>query len=269
MNRGVNHQAIFFDDADRVEFGRRLADIHGHFGVETLAYCLMGNHYHLLLRTPTGGLSAAMHRLASLYSRHTNDRVSRDGPLFRSRFHSILVTTDAYLLTATRYIHRNPIDLQGVKSFSDYRWSSYRTYIGERRPPNFVKTGLVLDCFDQDVATFARFHDIGSVAPTCGSPSNAVDIMQTVKFAVAEDDLLNGDDTSSTAWLERTLTVLLVDEFPDAPWHAALVSQCSFASPNARRMAISRARHRQSTDPTIARIVARFESLLPNSTLAA
>ena len=268
MNRGVNHQQIFFDDADRIEFGRRLADIHERFGVETLAYCLMGNHYHLLLRTPTGGISAAMHRLASLYSRHTNDRAGRDGPLFRSRFHSILVATDAYLLTATRYIHRNPLDLRGVDSVSNYRWSSYPAYIGQRRVPSFVRTDLVLGCFSQDAAAFARFHDNDSVA-TLGHPSDAADIMQMIEFAIAEDDLLSGDDTSSPAWLERTITVLLVDGFPNAPWHAALVSRCSFASPNARRMAIARARHRQSTDPTVARVAARLESSLPNSTLAA
>ena len=269
MNRRVNHQLIFFDDSDRIEFGRRLADIHEQFGVETLAYCLMGNHYHLLLRTPAAGLSAAMHRLASLYSRNTNDRTNRDGPLFRSRFHSILVTTDAYLLTATRYIHRNPLDLRGVDSFSDYRWSSYPVYIGQRRAPSFVRTDLVLGCFGQDAAAFATFHDNDSAVATFGQPSDAADIMQMIEFAIAEDDLLSGHDTSSPAWLERTITVLLVDEFPNAPWHAAVVSGCAFTSPNARRTAISRARHRQSTDPTVARVAARLQSLLPSSTLAA
>jgi REP element-mobilizing transposase RayT len=98
MNRGVDHQQIFFADADRVEFGRLLGEIHTKWGVETLAYCLMDNHYHLILHTPDGGLSEAMQYLGVVYTRHTNDRVGRDGPICRGRFASMLVTTDSYLL---------------------------------------------------------------------------------------------------------------------------------------------------------------------------
>ncbi len=191
MNRGVNHEAIFFADSDRIESGRRLADIHTRFGVETLAYCLMGNHYHLLLRTSAGNLSAAMHRLASLYSRHTNDRIGRDGPLFRSRFHSILVTTDAYLLTATRYIHRNALDLPGVGSVDAYRWSSFRSYVGHRRPPTFLQTDLALGYFGNDRSAFSSFHDDATTTPH-RDPIGFADIVQLVEFAIAEDDLLHG-----------------------------------------------------------------------------
>jgi REP element-mobilizing transposase RayT len=83
MNRGVNREPTFFADVDRRQFGHRLADIHERFGVETLAYCLMDNHYHLLLRARDGGLSRAMHHLGLVYTRRTNDRLGRDGPLFR------------------------------------------------------------------------------------------------------------------------------------------------------------------------------------------
>ena len=159
MNRGVNHQRIFFDDADRIEFGARLEDINQRFGIETLAYALMTNHYHLLLRTPAGGLSEAMHRLGLVYVKRTNKRVGRDGPLFRSRFHSIPVTTDAYLRYAARYIHRNPLELPGVARPEFYRWSSYRTYRGFRSPAPFMNTSLVLRLFDDDRDDLARFTD--------------------------------------------------------------------------------------------------------------
>jgi putative transposase len=112
MNRGIDRQPVFFADADGVKFGRRLAEVHERFGVETLAYCLMPNHYHLLIRLPGGGLAAAIHHLGSLYTRNTNDRTGRDGPLFRGRYHSIRVDTDEYLLWAARYIHRNPLALR-------------------------------------------------------------------------------------------------------------------------------------------------------------
>ncbi len=68
---------MFFDDSDRIEFGARLADIHERFGVETHAYCLMDNHYHTLFHCPDGGLSPAMQRLGSLYTRHVNDRLGQ------------------------------------------------------------------------------------------------------------------------------------------------------------------------------------------------
>lgn len=269
MNRGVNRQPIFFGDADRIEFGRRLADIHERFGVETLAYCLMGNHYHLLLHTPAGELSAAMHRLASLFTRHTNDRVGRDGPLFRSRFHSILVTTDAYLLTATRYIHRNALDRPGVNSIRDYRWSSYHAYMGHRPTPTFVETDRVLGCFGGDRKAFAAFHADETPAVGHERPASVADVVQLLDFVVAEDELLREGDTASAGWLERTLTVLLIDRFHDAPWTSDLLAQCSFGSPTARRMAFHRARQRRTADAVVARTMTRLESILTNRVLAA
>ena len=144
MNRGIDHGDVFFGDPDRIEFGARLADIHERFGVQIHAYCLMDNHFHLLLHCPDGGLSAAMQRLGSLYTRHVNDRLGRDGAIFRGRFHSRIVDADAHLLAAARYIHRNALDLPGVGSPDAYRWSSHRTYLGYRRQPPWLYLDVVL-----------------------------------------------------------------------------------------------------------------------------
>ena len=114
MNRGIDHGIVFFEDTDRIEFGQRLADMFDLFGIRIHAYCLMGTHFHLLCHCPDAGLSASMQRLGSLYTRHVNDRLGRDGALFRGRFHSRLIADDAHLLAAVRYIHRNPLDLPGV-----------------------------------------------------------------------------------------------------------------------------------------------------------
>jgi len=263
MNRGVNHQATFFGDADRIEFGRRLADIHQQFGVETLAYCLMTNHYHLLLRTPHGGLSQAMQRLASVYTRHTNDRVGRDGPLFRSRFHSIHVTTDAYLLTAVRYIHGNSLDIPGVRSIADYRWSSYQAYVGRRPIPSFVRTDIIGDVFGGDRAAFAAFH-ISDDMPygLRAGPSEPAEFEQLIEFVLANDDLQYGDDLPQPPWRDRTLLVLLFEHFADAAWIDELERVLAFPSPVARRMALSRARRRRDTDPAIARAMSALIQLL-------
>jgi len=163
MNRGTNHADVFFDDSDRIEFGQRLADVFERFGVRTHAYCLMDNHFHLLWHCPDAGLSDAMQRLSSLYTRHVNDRVGRDGPLFRGRFHSRLITDERHLVAAARYIHRNPLDLPGVTSARDYRWSSHRTYLGLRRKPEWMCTATVLQGWDLDA--FDRFVDGDLRAP--------------------------------------------------------------------------------------------------------
>jgi REP element-mobilizing transposase RayT len=145
MNRGIDHGDVFFDDTDRIEFGQRLADVHERFGVEFHAYCLLDNHFHLLCRCPHGGLSAAMQRIGSIYTRHVNDRLGRDGALFRGRFHSRLITDDAHLIAAIRYIHRNALDVEGVDSVRKYRWSSHRAYLGLRTPPSWLRTDRLFE----------------------------------------------------------------------------------------------------------------------------
>ena len=102
VNRGVARMATFHDDADRVEFGRLLAVGHDRFGVEVHAYCLMTNHFHLVLHCPDGGLSEYMQLLTSVHARHVNDRAGRDGPLYRGRFASRHIRDGRYLRNAVR-----------------------------------------------------------------------------------------------------------------------------------------------------------------------
>ena len=131
-NRGVDRMNIFRDDTDRRRFLALLEEATGRHEIEVHAYCLMGNHYHLLLRSRKPNLDQAIHRAMSLYAREFNRRHRRDGPLFKSRYHSCLVTDDSYLLAVTRYIHRNPVDL-GCDDIANYKWSSLPMYLGRRR----------------------------------------------------------------------------------------------------------------------------------------
>lgn len=252
MNRGVARQRTFFGDVDRVEFGIRLAAIHERFGVETLAYCLMTNHYHLLVRTPGGGLPAAMQHLGLVYTRHTNERVGRDGPLFRGRYHSILVTTDDYLVAASRYIHRNPLDIPGVSSPAQYRWSSYRSYLGHRRTPQFLCTDVVLAQFDHDVGRLAR-HTETADRNGGGAISSVADLMQWVELCVARDDIANGDD-QARRWIGRTVLVLLTELLPTGSLRTQLAQSLVFPTTDARAAAVRRACLRR-TDPVVARVL--------------
>lgn len=129
MNRGLAKNPIFHNDYHRQLFLNLLVEIHNRYQVEIHAYCLMDNHYHLLIRTLSGNISRAMRHLDGLYTQRFNFSVNRDGPLFRGRFKSILVEADVYLLRLTRYIHFNPVVAKLVKKPEHYKWSSYRAYL--------------------------------------------------------------------------------------------------------------------------------------------
>jgi REP element-mobilizing transposase RayT len=261
MNRGVNRQRTFFADVDRVEFGQRLADVHERFGVRTLAYCLMDNHYHLLLHDPAGELSRAMHHLGLVYTRRTNDRIGRDGPLFRGRFHSIPVTTDEYLLMAVHYIHRNPLDLPGVRSADEYRWSSLRAYLGRRPPAPFMDLELVLGLYGDDRDAFAA-SALDDAPPQRWSDVD--DVVQLVRFAIAVDDIAHGLDHDVPRWLERTVLLLVSEGLDGHPLGQRLVDWFGFPSEKARRMAMHRARSRSAT-PAINRSVSTVLASLERS----
>jgi REP element-mobilizing transposase RayT len=248
MNRGVDHRRIFFADADRVEFGRLLGEIHTRWGVETLAYCLMDNHYHLVLHTPEGRLSDAMQYLGLVYTRHTNDRVGRDGPIFRGRFASMLITTDSYLLQATRYVHRNVLDLPGVRRPDGYRWSSYRTYLGHRRRPPFLNTEPVLELVGRDHRALARFTNGDDSIARWGVD----DLVQLVRFAIARAVVSTPSGAANIS--ERLVLLGVLDRLTPSSFTSELVDSLDFPTATARRMAMKRSRDR-AQDPAVDRII--------------
>lgn len=143
MNRGGRHGAIFIDDDDRERFLRLLGGIRNRFSVTTHAYCLMDNHYHLLLHCPSARLSEAMQYLSGCYTRSFNERHLFDGPLFKGRFASRDITSDTQLLDVSRYIHRNPLDIGAHVALGEYRWSSFGAYLGKSLPPAWLETSFL------------------------------------------------------------------------------------------------------------------------------
>ena len=141
MNRGAGRKLIFKTDAQRSYFLALLADAHARFHAEIHAYCLMGNHYHLLVRTPEGNLQRIMRHINGVYTQYFNRVEKKDGALFRGRYKAILVDAEAYWLELSRYIHRNPLEAHIPRRLDDYRWSSYPAYVGKVKPPAWLDTG--------------------------------------------------------------------------------------------------------------------------------
>ncbi len=135
MNRGAGRKSIFYNDHHRALFLELLYEIHNRYQVEIHAYCLMGNHYHLLMRTQRPNISRAMRHLNGVYTQRYNALQRKDGALFRGRYKSILVEAESYLLRLSRYIHLNPVASILVRVAEEYPWSSYVDYINPSKKP--------------------------------------------------------------------------------------------------------------------------------------
>jgi putative transposase len=132
--RGARQLLIFFDDRDRRLFLRLLARVVEEFELRCYAWCLMGNHFHLLIELTEINLSNAMHRLNYAYACWINQRHGFSGHAFDRRFRALEIETTPHLLEASRYIVLNPVRAALCKRPEEHAWSSYRGLIGLERP---------------------------------------------------------------------------------------------------------------------------------------
>ena len=153
MLRGINHQQIFMDDEDNQKFLRVLADCKQICGFELYAYCLMGNHVHLLIKEGTEPLDLVFKRIGSRFVYWYNVKYNRVGHLYQDRYKSCPVETDEYFLSAMRYIHQNPVKAKLVKDCMDYEYSSYNAYF---RHNSLVDTEMALGMMSAE--QFVDFH---------------------------------------------------------------------------------------------------------------
>ncbi|MGH7886850.1 MAG: transposase [Candidatus Binatia bacterium] len=148
--RGNARQKIFFNDADRELFLETLAHVLSRYGWILHGYCLMANHYHLLVETPKANLSLGMRQLNGVYTQSFNRRHKRVGHLFQGRFKAILVEKVAYLLELCRYIVLNPVRVKGDIKMEGWKWSSYRATAGFASAPSFLSIDWVLGQFGKN-----------------------------------------------------------------------------------------------------------------------
>jgi REP element-mobilizing transposase RayT len=155
-SRGDRQEAIFDDDQDRAAFLSVLAEVISRFRWRCHAYCLMENHYHLMIETPEGNLTKGMRQLNGVFTQRSNRRHKRSGHLFQGRYKAILVDRDSYFLELARYIVLNPVRAAMVKHPRQWAWSSYRATIGAAVAPVWLTTDDLLAEFGKRRAEARR-----------------------------------------------------------------------------------------------------------------
>jgi REP element-mobilizing transposase RayT len=150
MNRGRRGEDIFSDKRDYEVFINLLKETAEQWNVKITAYCLMSNHYHVLLQTPEGNLSRSMRHLNGIYTQRYNKMHGYDGQLFRGRYKSILVDEDTYLLELLKYIHKNPLKAKLVENIDDYPWSSHKGYLSNKKNHDWLNKEFVFSILHRD-----------------------------------------------------------------------------------------------------------------------
>ncbi len=202
MNRGNARAPIYLIDDDYEIFLEVLKESSKFFQVYTAAYCLMPNHYHLLLTTPRANLARFMRHLNGVYTQRFNKHHKKDGHLFRGRYKAILVQEDEYLTHLVRYIHLNPVQANLAQNLRDYPWSSHNHYL-KAKDEEWLKVTPTLKLFSRSLRSrkkaylaFIRdgidpktkaFFNANKPGPIFGD----VDFIQTIKekFLAKQIDL--------------------------------------------------------------------------------
>lgn len=173
--RGNAKQPIILDDIDVLHLLGLLADVVARYGWICAAYCVMPNHYHLLLQTPRPNLSLGMRHLNGVYAQWHNRRHDRVGHLFQGRFHAVHVETDPYALELSRYLVLNPVRSGRSSHPADWAWSSYRATAGLDPSPAFLTTSGLLELFADDPREArARYVSFVAEGAACPEPRGQI-----------------------------------------------------------------------------------------------
>ena len=158
ITRGINKQNIFFDEDDKNMFIETMSIYKRKYKFSLLAYALMDNHVHIVLKDDNSNISNIMHDICSRYAKNFNSKYERRGHLFQNRFKSLAVESQGYLMNLVRYVHKNP-EKENIAKIEDYKWSSYDEFLHGQK---IVDVDFVLHLFDDNrneaIKKFIDFH---------------------------------------------------------------------------------------------------------------
>lgn len=169
-SRGDRRENIYLDDADRINWLTLFAHVCKRFNWVCHAYCLMDNHYHIVVETVEGNLSRGMRQLNGVYTQTFNRSHNRIGHVYQGRYKAILVEKDSYLLELSRYVVLNPVRAGIVKNIDQWTWSSYPVMTGESSCPEWLQTDWLLGQFGKQrkraIAAYMDFVRAGVGLPS-------------------------------------------------------------------------------------------------------
>ena len=205
-SRGDGREDIYADDADRVKWLALLAEVCARFNWRCHAYCLMSNHYHIVVETAEGNLSKGMRQLNGVYTQYFNRAHDRVGHVFQGRYKAILVEKDSHLLALARYVVLNPLRARMVRKISKWPWSSYPAMIGEAAVPIWLETDWLLGQFSrQKKRAKAKYRDF--IQEGVGLPPVWIDLKQQIYL---------GDDQFVEQMQKHLKDTLKLKEIPRA-----------------------------------------------------
>ena len=215
LNRARRSERIFSEKSDYHAFVELLEESAEMWNLRVAAYCLMDNHYHILIQTPEANISRAMRHIDGVYTQRYNRAHSCDGQLFRGRYKSILVDGDSYLLQLVRYIHRNPVKARIVRKPEDYMWSSHKGYLSISNKWKWLHKEFIFSLLTEDrsrwVNQYRRFvasekdADIAAVLeaekwPVVLGPEKFIDWVKGKYYASKTDpEIIQTEDLLPTA----------------------------------------------------------------------
>jgi len=173
-SRGNARQAIFLDEKDFVDFLKVLCSVVKRYHFILHTFCLMNNHYHLLIETPYGNLSRGMRQLNGLYTQRFNRRHQRVGHLLQGRYQAILVDKDNYLLELSRYVVLNPVRAKIVKDPKDWEWSAYQATTGHKGIPCLTTDWILSQFGNKQKAASRQYQDFVLSGIKAKSPLKAI-----------------------------------------------------------------------------------------------
>jgi len=186
-SRGDRQEDIYLIDADRLAYLKTLGKVCERFNWIIHAYCLMDNHYHLLIETPESNLSKGMRQLNGVYTQYFNRTHKRAGHVYQGRYKAIIIQKESYLLEVARYIVLNPVRARMVRAAKDWAWSSYRATAGQATPPVWLNDEWI-------IAHFARRKSIAieRYRQFVSEGKNQPSIWEQLKnqIYIAEDDYI-------------------------------------------------------------------------------